>query len=398
MVLMSMLPGWNQIAAGYPYAPGRTDETNEQWAQMRAAGKKARQELRDAAKADAKALKEYDEAWNQMTEENNPLLTSRDELPGRNTDVWTQNPQDYTKSALMPGFGLLGELSKRAVEYLPKAAENPQGPGEFGLAWARDTGEEAGKWLLSLLGWDLSEEEEPELKPWLEQYIASGGGSGAGAGVDAALAGTPFPDIKVGMDLSRVRDLLGKVKKPEYKEEAFNPQLAIANMLMNADWVNMDMSKAGQVMQEAFNRRAKNNADVANANEEARAEQERWAVARELALEELKAKQALQQAEFQIAKWQASQPRALGGNKMAWRDAAGNLHFQQVDKQGEARTVGQNAAMIEMLDADGKKMTPKKILQRANQAALLYPDKDKMPFIQGYIMQATSMLPAREEK
>lgn len=83
---------------------------------------------------------------------------------------------------------------------------------------------------------------------------------------------------------------------------------------------------------------------------------------------------------------------------MAWRDANGNLHFQQVDKQGEARTVGQNAAMIEMLDAGGKKMTPKKILQRANQAALLYPDKDKMPFIQGYIMQATSMLPAGEEK
>lgn len=397
MVLMTMLPGWNQIAAGYPYAPGRTDETDEQWAQVRAASKKARQELRKAAKADAKALKEYDEAWNQMTEENNPLLTSRDQLPGRNTDVWTENPQGYTKNAVMPGIGILGELSRRAMEYLPKAAENPQGPGEFGLAWTRDTGEEAGKWLLSLLGWNPSEEKEPELKPWLEQYIASGG-SGAGDDVDAALAGTPFPDIKVGLDLGRIKELLGKVKKPEYKEEAFNPQIAMANMLMNADWVNMDMSKAGQAMQEAFNRRAKNNADVANANEEARAEQEKWAVARELALEELKAKQAIQQAEFQIAKWQASQPRALGGNKMAWRDANGNLHFQQVDKQGEARTVGQNAAMIEMLDANGKNMTPKKILQRANQAALLYPDKDKMPFIQGYIMQATSMLPAGEEK
>lgn len=402
MVLMTMLPGWNQIATGYPYAPGRTDETDEQWAQARAASKKARQELRKAAKADAKALKEYDEAWNQMTEENNPLLTSRDQLPGRNTDVWVENPQNYTKNAAMPGIGFSGELSRRAVQYLRKAVDNPQGPGEFGLSWSWNATRDASKKLLKRFGLDSSEEENPELKPWLEQYIASGGdsgsGVGAGADIDAALVGTPFPDVKVGLDLSRIRNLLSKVKKPEYKEEAFNPQIAMANMLMNADWVNMDMSKAGQAMQDAFNRRAKNNADVANANEEARAEQEKWAVARELALEELKAKQAMQQAEFQIAKWQASQPRALGGNKMTWRDAAGNLHFQQVDKQGEARTVGQNAAMIEMLDANGKKMTPKKILQRANQAALLYPDKDKMPFIQGYIMQATSMLPAGEEK
>lgn len=84
---------------------------------------------------------------------------------------------------------------------------------------------------------------------------------------------------------------------------------------------------------------------------------------------------------------------------MYWRDSNGNLHFQQIDKQGEARTVGTNAAMIEMLNLDEKKlkrMTPKKILERANQQALLYPDKDKMPFIQGYILQATQMLPRKE--
>ena len=399
-MVMSFLPTWSQIAAAYPYAPGRTDETNEEWAQARKAGRKARQERKQAQEAESKALQDYDQAFNALAEESNPLITDRDQLPGRNTDVWTENPEAYGSSAGIPGWGILGEVIRRAAEYLPKAAENPQGPGEFGIAWARDTGEEAGKWIASLFGLDPSEEENPELKPWLEQYIASGGGGGGaglGVGAGAGDVGTPFPELNVGIDLDKIRDALGKVKRPQYQEQAFNPQIAMANMLMNADWINMDMSRAGAAMQQAFNQRAKNNADVANANEEARYEQEKWAVARELALEELKAKNAMNQAQLAITRWQANQPRALGGNKMYWRDSNGNLHFQQIDKQGEARTVGQNAALIEMMDSGGKKMTPKKILQRANQAAMLYPDKDKMPFIQGYILQATSMLPQEKE-
>lgn len=111
----------------------------------------------------------------------------------------------------------------------------------------------------------------------------------------------------------------------------------------------------------------------------------------------MKAADAFKRTQIELANWEARQPKALGGNKMYWRDSSGNLHFQQIDKEGEARTVGTNAAMIDMLDSNLKGMTPKKILQKANMAAMLYPDKDKIPFIQGYISQAMGMLPMSEE-
>lgn len=68
----------------------------------------------------------------------------------------------------------------------------------------------------------------------------------------------PFPEIKYeSPDWDAIYKRLDSIKAPEYREEAFNPQMVMANMLMNADLVNMDFSRAGQVMQDAFTRRAK---------------------------------------------------------------------------------------------------------------------------------------------
>lgn len=283
-------------------------------------------------------------------------------------------------------------------QYLSDVVNRPEDYGELALAAAHDTGE----WWASLFSGDGEKKEDPQMKNWLETYIASGGGSGLGGGTGGAgMPGesVPFPEIKYeSPDWDAIYKRLDSIKAPEYREEAFNPQMVMANMLMNADLVNMDFSRAGRVMQDAFNRRAKNNADVWNARESDRAENEKWKIAKDIALQEMKAADAFKRAQVELANWEARQPKALGGNKMYWRDSSGNLHFQQIDKQGEARTVGTNAAMIEMLDLGDKisDMTPKQILQRANMAAMLYPDKDKIPFIQGYIMQATSMLPIKD--
>lgn len=396
MVDLIMFPSWDEVAAAYPYAPGRGELSNEEWKALRAQAREEREKQRAAqkkARADAKAFEKYEADWDKAEAENSEmpaLLTDRSQLPNRNKDVFA----DAFSNPL--GWG----AEEAAGQYLANSMEKPQNAGEFGISWLGHTGEETGKFLLSLLGWDDEEEKEsPEMKSWLEKYIASGGdGAGIGGGVSPELMGTPFPDLKIGLDLSGYEDALKDVKAPEYQEEAFNPQIAMANMLMNADWINMDMSRAGKAMWDAFSKRAKNNADVANANAEAQSEYAKWKAAQKIALEELKANNAYKNAQIAMAKWQANQPRALGGNKMTWTDSNGNIHFQQVDKVGEARTVGNNAAMIEMMDLDEKalsRMTPKKILQRANAAAMLYPDKDKIPFIQGYILQATSMLPTK---
>lgn len=366
MVEMTLIPSWDEVAASYPYAPGRGDMSDAEWKVLRTADKETRKAAREAKKAE-RELARYDAKWNDMVQEQ--YVKDSSELPGRNPwwalGTRAENPQSKTDVGLAVGMG----------------AARP-------FTWL---GEQAAKLLLG-----EDEEKTPDLKKWMEQYLASGGGYGssAGAGLGAG-AGTPFPSLRGYVPNWEKLSKAAQVKEPQYQEEAFNPQLAMANMLMNADWINMDMSKAGAVMQDAFNRRARNNADVANANEEARAKQEQWTAMRELALEEMKAQSAMQQAELAMRTWQMQQPRALGGNRMSWTDAAGNVHFQQIDKQGEARTVGSNAAMIDMVSTKGE-MTPKKILQKAQAAAMLYPDANKVPFINGYMQQAMMMLPQEE--
>lgn len=394
MVDWAMFPSWDEVAAAYPYAPGRENLSNEEWKTLRAQAKEEREKKRAAqkkAQADLKAFKQYEADWDAAEAENEEmptLITKRRQLPDRNVEAF--------KGAF--GNPLSFKVFKAGNDYFTRVHNQPQNATELGFSIMSNILEDAWNYFTA----DEEEKKNPEMKAWLEKYIASGGGSGAGlgAGISPELMGSPFPDLKVGLDLSGYEDALKDVKAPEYQEEAFNPQMAMANMLMNADWINMDMSKAGKVMWDAFSKRAKNNADVANANAEAQSEYAKWKAAQKIALEELKANNAYKNAQIAMAKWQANQPRALGGNKMTWTDSNGNIHFQQVDKVGEARTVGTNAAMIDMMDLDGKalsRMTPKKILQRANAAAMLYPDKDKIPFIQGYILQATSMLPTKGE-
>lgn len=402
MVEYTILPTWAQVAENYPYAPGRGNLSNEEWKEVRRAKLAERQNERtlrklekEAAKArkkEEKAWAQYEADWDSAEQENNALIKDRSELPNRNLDE--------LKAGMREGFkNPFGWDTEEAVgNYIVNAVERPQNLGEFGLSWLAHTGEEAGNYILSLLGWGEDEEENPSLKPWLEQYLASAGG-GAGGGVSPELAGTPFPSLGIPFDTKAIEAILDEIKKPEYKEKEFDKWDAIAEGLANLDFINLDFSKAVRAMNKWSEDKSQNKADVANANEEARYGSEKWKAAQKIALEELKMRNAMQNAQLAVQRWQANQPRALGGNRMTWTDRNGNIHFQQVDKVGEARTVGNNAAMIEMMDLNEKqmkKMTPKKILQRANQAAMIYPDKDKIPFIQGYIMQATQMLPTKE--
>ena len=385
-----LFPNWEDVASNYPYAPGRGDMSNEEW---KAARKAARaKKKKDPTKQAEKALAQYEADWDSAMAENNRMIQDRGELPNRNIDKLKAGAREGFKNP----FGW--EAEEAAGQYISDAFERPQNLGEFGISWLGHTGEEAGKYLLSLLGFSGEKEKEATLNPYLEKYLAAQGGNGLGVGVSPALMGEPFPNLSVGINLKDIEAELKKIKKPEYKKTEYDKWDAIAEGLANMDWINMDMSKAVRAMNKWTEEKNKNAADVDNANEEARYSNEKYAVAQKLALEQLKAQNAMQNAQLAMARWQANQPRALGGNKMAWRDSAGNLHFEQIDKAGEARTVGNNSALIDIGDLDEKalkKMTPKKILQRANMAAMMYPDKDKIPFIQGYIMQATQMLPSK---
>lgn len=401
--MVDLFPSWDEIANRYPYAPGRGDMSNEEWAQARADAKAKRAALREQEKIQKqvrkeqekreKDFKQYERDWTKAENEmDSGLITNRDELPNRNLEILRKGIKNRDANLI--------DLAK----YSAAAVENPQNPLELGLSFLSHTGEETGKYLASLFGLgDDESSERTDLNPLVLKYMGGvGGGSGAGAGLGLPQdAGNyAFPDIQLGYNIKAVEDALGNVKKPEYKEQDYDPMNTVADMLMAVDLVNMDFSGVSKAFNDAYNARRKDVADTYNKNENARFETEKWNALQKIALEEMKNKAALQQANLAIQKWQASQPRALGGNKMAWVDSSGNLRFQEIDKQNEARTVGTNAALMQYADLSPKqlkKLTPKQIYKQAVAAAMLYPDKDKTAYINGYMQQANMFLPQPED-
>jgi len=336
-------PTWEQVRQNYPYAPKTL--------------KKEEREERKLQKAFEKMAKESDAEWNPQ------MITDRSQLPNRNR--WWD---------------------------IPSQVESPQNKKQFALSWLHDTAESVGNGILGLLGLGDDEDKSEDFDRWFQNYLASGGRGDAG-GIGAGLAGTPFPSIGgYAPDWKTLRDAQAGIKAPEYHEQAFNPMNTIANMLMNADWINMDMSKSGKIMQDAFNRRAEDNAKVANATEEAKYNLARDKFNQALQLEKLRAESAQQAAQLAIARWNAMQPKALGGNKMFWRDSQGGLHFEAVDKQGEARTLGTNEALAWLTSLDDKslkKMSDKDIVNAAKKGSLMLQDKAaQVPWMQGFILQA----------
>lgn len=314
------------------------------------------------------------------------LIKDRSELPNRNTDRLP-----YPGQQVVDPLG----AAVAAGDYIYHAVENPQNAGEFGLSWAANTGESIGDYILSLFGAGEDKESTPK-KTWLETYLAQGG-PGGGAGMVAGGQGgegIPFPEINLGM-----RDIdTSKVKAPQYEGTPYNVWDVLAAGFANADFSGKlpDFSKAVNEMNRITAEGNKSVTDAKNATEEARASAERWQVAQEFAKEEMRQRNALAQANMALAKWQAMQPRAIGGNKTYWRDANGNIHWEQLDKQGEARTLGQNAALsdlAQMSDKELSRMTPKKIMQRAQQQSLLLQDKNsQIPFMQNYYIQGLQMI------
>lgn len=334
---------------------------------------------RESKKNQAKGINEAD--WSSITPPKSDFfITSRDELPNRN---WKQFNKDIDKGNYISGFG----------NYVDKAINNPQNAGEVALSTLHNLGQLVGETGYGLIKDYFNDtEKSADVSPWIEKYLAEYGGGGAGVGANANTTSVPFPSIAFRSDF---KGLDTDISQPKYVEEEYDPLETVAKMLMNVDFINADMSRAAAALDKDSSSKRKNKAAVHNANEDARVEAEKWRAARKMALEELKLNLAEKNAALALQRWQAMQPKALGGNKMSWIDSAGNIHFEQVDKQGESRTLGENSASMDLLSMSPKKlkkMTPKQILERAKAQSLLLKDKSaQVPFVQGYILQANQI-------
>lgn len=398
--MSNLLPTWEEIAVNYPYAPGRGGLSDAEWKEFRDHTKKTRAELRQN-KRDRKEFmriaEKSDKAWQEALKADSAMITDRSQLPGRNKD---QLAQGGLTTSPLTNMGITGS-------YLIDAYNKPQTPGEFAISWAGHTGEEVGNvinYLTNmLLGGD--DEEEANFKPWLEQYLASGGGGPGGSiGIGNEAAGVPFPDINLGLNLAALDAAAKNIKAPEYKEQAYNPWDVIAAGLANADFSGdiPNFAKAVNAMNEITQAKDRNRAEIANANEEARYKTDLLRLNHAMQMEELRNKNNYTKALVDLERWKSMQPRALGGNKLSWRDANGNLHFEAIDKNGEARTLGTNAAMADlasMSERQLKRLTPKKILDLAKKQSLLLNDNAaQVPYMQGYLLQANQLLGLQGEE
>lgn len=331
------------------------------------------------------------------------IITDRSDLPNRNWEIlWGGMPNTPEGKKLREEYPKLSNLFNMNM-YLDSAYQHPQNVPEAIWSGVRT-------WLKdkSPFDWDVpgflfkaSDEDEEDFDPWEQEYLGWEDKNGAGgAGTYDPLAGNPFPSVGGYVpDWKTLREA-SNIEAPQYHEQAFNPMNTVANMLMNMDWINMDMSRAGRIMQDAFNRRAADNAKVANANEEAKYKTSRDKLNTALALEELRAKSAMQNAQLAIERWKSMQPKPLGGNKMYWRDSNGGLHFEAIDKQGEARTLGSNEAIARITSLDEKalkKLSDEDIVKMAKRGSLLLQDKAaQVPWMQGFILQAQMMKNSRQ--
>lgn len=401
----SLIPTWEQVATMYKYAPGRGGLSEEEWAEFRKHTQQTRKELRENKRSRAefeKAAKANDRLWQKAEKEDSRMLKTGSELPDSNLNKYAQRvAQDLQNSGPLVN---LADVIPAGVEYINNAVARPQNAGELAVALAHDTGESVGNWLAGLFGLgNQKQKEEAEFDAWLDNYIqeAGTGSSGAGLGVNPALAGTPFPELAgYTPDWASIRAAMKNIKAPKYQEQEYDKWDTIATGLAN--WDFKDLGKTVNLMNERTDAQKKNATDVANANAEAEYNAARENLANQLALENLREKSAARNAEIALARWNAMQPKALGGNKMSWRDSAGNLHFEAIDKHGEARTLGSNEGMADILalgEKGLKNLTPQRLAKMAEKRALLIGDKaSQIPYRQGYILQANEMLNAFNRK
>ena len=406
----SLIPTWEQVAAMYKYAPGRGGLSDEEWAEFRKHTQQTRKELRENKRSRAefeKAAKANDRLWQKAEKEDSRMFKTGSELPDSNLNKYAQRvAQDLQNSGPLV---TLADAIPAGVEYINNAVARPQNAGELAVALAHDTGESVGNWLAGLFGLgNQNQKEEAEFDAWLDDYIQEAGTGSSGAGLDAnsALAGTPFPELAgYNPDWESITKAMAELKAPEYKTAEYDPLSAIAVGLSNVDWnsgIVPDFSGAVNKMVAMEEGYKKDKAEAENKTSEAKYQTARQNLANHLALESIREKSAARNAEIALARWNAMQPKALGGNKMSWRDSAGNLHFEAIDKHGEARTLGSNEGMADILalgEKGLKNLTPQRLAKMAEKRALLIGDKaSQIPYRQGYILQANEMLNAFNRK
>ena len=242
--------------------------------------------------------------------------------------------------------------------------------------------------------WLMDSDEEPKENPVLAAYKAqlAGGGYGGAKGVGAG----DFPEIAVkdisipNVDYSALRKKIQDMELDTTPEVANHNWLtAFGNALANVDLTSNlagDWSKAADIMAKFDYERNHDEVATKNRAKQQKAEFEMWKTMKDIALQEAEQNQAYKQAQLSLQNQQRQAQAAMWNAKArAFYGGGGAGGWTGGDKTKEARTVGLNSSLIDLMEKPD--MTMEQAAKKAKRDALMLPQKDQVPYILGYMQQ-----------
>lgn len=251
-------------------------------------------------------------------------------------------------------------------------------------------------WFQGLGHWfDEGEQKDNPVLAAYKKELAGGTGAGGGSGAKLGL-GVSFPAMpKMGVlpdiDYSALRD---KIKNIDVDTDLEVPQhnwlTAFGQALANVDLTRNlagDWSKAAKVLADFDKERNHDEAQTRNQSKKQKAELEMWKAMKEIALQEAEQNQAFKKAELGLRNWQLQTQAALQQAKANayYGGGFGAGGWTGGDKTKEARVVGGNASLIDIMDRPS--MTMQQAAKKAKRDAMTLPQKDQIPYILGYMQQ-----------
>lgn len=259
-----------------------------------------------------------------------------------------------------------------------------------GAYWAGRSPWETLKWLMS----GDETKENPALEAYKKELAGGSRGGGLGAGTGTG-TGIKIPGISAinlpSVDYSALRQKIQDLDIDTEQEVARHNWLtsfgeALANIDLTSNLAG-DWSKAAKIMADFDKERNHDEAATRNKSKQQKAELEMWKAMKDVALQEAEQNQALRQAELSLRNQQLQMQAAMQQAKANafYSGAYGPGGWTGGDKTKEARVVGGNASLIDIMEKP--KMTMQQAAKKAKRDAMTLPQKDQVPYILGYMQQ-----------
>lgn len=309
-------------------------------------------------------------------------------------DLFTGEPSEETKAnteghnaAILGGLGNLSD-------YLGRIESEPFGEQDNFIDTSLKAGYRVGRFPYEFFKWMRQDDskDNPVLAAYKKELAGgtNGGGRGAGLGSGVKIPGIALAQLP-NVDYSALRQKIQDLDLDTEQEVAKHNWLtsfgeALANIDLTSNLAG-DWSKAAKILNDYEKEKSHDEAATRNKSKQQKAELEMWKAMKDIALQEAEQNQAMRNAELSLRNQQLQMQAAVQQAKANafYSGAYGPGGWTGGDKTKEARVVGGNASLIDIMEKP--KMTMQQAAKKAKRDAMTLPQKDQVPYILGYMQQ-----------